>query len=84
MIYKFPLFLILLSFIQLTLGQETPTIEKQYIKSIEKLAKNKKVQKAFEYIKEMDATTMKRHIELTEIEAPPLKKKTGSCVCRLF
>ena len=39
MIYKFPLFLILLSFTQLTLGQETPTIEKQYIKAIEKLAK---------------------------------------------
>ena len=65
MIYKFPLFLILLSFTQLTLGQEIPTIEKQYIKAIEKLAKNKKVQKAFDYIKEMDATTMKRHIKLT-------------------
>lgn len=80
MIYKFLLFLILLSFTQLTSGQETPTIEKQYIKAIEKLAKNKKVQKAFEYIKEMDATTMKRHIELTEIEAPPFKEEKRALV----
>lgn len=53
MTYKLPLFLILLSFSHMTFGQEAPTIEKQYIKAIEKLAKNKKIQKAFEYIKAM-------------------------------
>ena len=45
MTYKLPLFLILLSFSHMTFGQEAPTIEKQYIKAIEKLAKNKKIQR---------------------------------------
>ena len=80
MIYKFPLFIILIGFTQLILGQEPPTTEKKYIRAIDKLVKNKKIQKAFEYIKQMDSTTMERHIELTEIEAPPFKEEKRALV----
>lgn len=52
-------------------AQETPTIEKQYTKEIEKLTKAKKVKAAFEIIKgQMDQTTADL-ITLTEVLAPP-------------
>ncbi|WP_228237562.1 M20/M25/M40 family metallo-hydrolase [Allomuricauda sp. M10] len=52
-------------------AQETPTIEKQYTKEIEKLTKAKKVKAAFEIIKgQMDKTTADL-ITLTEVLAPP-------------
>ncbi|RIV46146.1 M20/M25/M40 family metallo-hydrolase [Flagellimonas pelagia] len=53
------------------MAQETPAIEKQYTKEIEKLTKAKKVKAAFEIIKgQMDQTTAD-HITLTEVLAPP-------------
>ena len=52
-------------------AQETPTIEKQYTKEIEKLTKAKKIKAAFEIIKgQMDQTTANL-ITLTEVLAPP-------------
>ncbi len=41
---------------------------------IEELTKHPKIQKAFQYIKEKDAQTIKDLITLTEIEAPPFKE----------
>lgn len=53
------------------MAQETPVIEKQYTKEIEKLTKAKKVKAAFEIIKgQMDQTTADL-ITLTEVLAPP-------------
>jgi len=46
--YRFSLLIFLLGFTQLTFGQENPSIEKQYTKAIQKLVKNKKIQKAFD------------------------------------
>ena len=56
--HRFSLLLLLLSCNQLSFCQEAPVIEKQYIKAIQKLAKNKKIQKAFEHIQAMDPITM--------------------------
>ena len=78
--YRFSLLILLFSFNQLSFCQEAPIIEKQYIKAIQKLAKNKKIQKAFEHIQAMDPITMERHIELTEIEAPPFKEEKRGLV----
>ena len=78
--YRFSLLIFLLGFTQLTFGQENPSIEKQYTKAIQKLVKNKKIQKAFDHIQEMDSITMERHIELTEIEAPPFKEEKRGLV----
>lgn len=80
MMYRFSLLILLFSFNQLSFCQEAPIIEKQYIKAIQKLAKNKKIQKAFEHIQAMDPITMERHIELTEIEAPPFKEEKRGLV----
>jgi tripeptide aminopeptidase len=78
--HRFSLLLLLLSCNQLSFCQEAPVIEKQYIKATQKLVKNKKVQKAFEHIQRMDRITMERHIELTEIEAPPFKEEKRGLV----
>jgi tripeptide aminopeptidase len=78
--HRFSLLLLLLSCNQLSFCQEAPVIEKQYIKATQKLVKNKKVQKAFEHIQRMDPITMERHIELTEIEAPPFKEEKRGLV----
>lgn len=80
MIFRISLFILLLTTLQLTLGQNTPAIDKLYSKAIQKLTKNKKIQKAFEHIKSIESTTMERHIALTEIEAPPFKEQVRGLV----
>ena len=55
-------------------AQKDVTVEKKYSKTIVRLAKSKKVQAAFNKIKELEPKTTKRHISLTEIEAPPFKE----------
>ena len=49
-------------------------VDKGYTKDIEKLARNTKVKKAFEYIVDIEEKTNRNLIELTEIEAPPFKE----------
>jgi len=49
-------------------------VDKRYIKSIEKLARNVKVKKAFNYIVDIEEKTNTNLIELTEIGAPPFKE----------
>lgn len=46
-----------------------------YSKSIKKISRNAKVKKAFNYIIDIEEKTIKNHIELTEIEAPPFKEE---------
>ncbi|MGB2136867.1 MAG: M20/M25/M40 family metallo-hydrolase [Flavobacteriaceae bacterium] len=55
-------------------AQNEFTIEKKYTQTTKKFLKKSKIKAAFERIALLDATTLKRHIELTEIEAPPFKE----------
>lgn len=52
-------------------AQKSPSIEKKYTKEIDKLAKAKKVQTAFNFITEQEDQTMKDLVTLTEVLAPP-------------
>ena len=61
-------------FCSLLIAQKGPQIEKSYLKTTQKLLKNKKIKAAFNRIEQLDALTVQRHIELTEIEAPPFKE----------
>ena len=63
-----------------TVAQEDPIIDKKYSKAILKLVKNKKIKAAFETIEKIDPKTLQRHIELTEIEAPPFKEEKRAAV----
>ena len=65
-------FLIVSSF---TFAQEVVSVDKGYTKATQKLLKNKKIKAAFNRIEALDQLTVKRHIELTEIEAPPFKEE---------
>jgi hypothetical protein len=67
--------LALLFFSISTSAQQEVSIDKAYIKATQKLLKNKKIKAAFERIEQLDPLTVKRHIELTEIEAPPFKEE---------
>lgn len=49
--------------------------EREYRKVINSLAKKPKVQEAFQTIEELDDQTLKEHIMLTEIPAPPFKEE---------
>ena len=55
-------------------AQKDVIVEKKYSKTVVRLTKSKKVQAAFNKIKELEPKTTKRHISLTEIEAPPFKE----------
>ena len=57
-----------------TFAQEVVSVDKGYTKASQKLLKNKKIKAAFNRIEALDQLTVKRHIELTEIEAPPFKE----------
>ena len=56
-------------------GQSSPSIESKYVKSIAKLKKSKEVKRAFQEILALEDKTLERHIELTEIPAPPFKEQ---------
>lgn len=56
-------------------GQSSPSIESKYVKSIAKLKKSKEVKRAFQEILALEDKTLKRHITLTEIPAPPFKEQ---------
>ena len=80
MIFRPPLFLFFFFFINLSFCQDKTTSEKKYTKSIKRLVKNKKVKAAFEHIVSIETKTLKRHIALTEIEAPPFKEEKRAAV----
>ena len=67
--------LVLLLFSISASAQQEVSIDKAYIKATKKLLKNKKIKVAFDRIEQLDSLTVKRHIELTEIEAPPFKEE---------
>lgn len=61
------------------LGVKGKIVDK-YTREIDKLAKNKKIQEAFESIKKQDARNRKDLITLTEIEAPPFMEEARAKV----
>lgn len=61
------------------LGVKGKIVDK-YTREIDKLAKNKKIQAAFESIKKQDARNRKDLITLTEIEAPPFMEEARAKV----
>ena len=62
-------------------GQSSPRIESKYVKSIAKLKKSKEVKRAFQEILALEDKTLKRHITLTEIPAPPWLWRLGNSNC---
>jgi len=56
-------------------SQDTITEDIKYTKEIRKLANKKQVKTAFQVILDLEPKTIKNHIELTEIEAPPFKEE---------
>lgn len=55
--------------------EEKTSVEPSYQKEIDKLAKNKKVQLAFETIDQLEPTSLKELVELTQIPAPPFAEQ---------
>jgi tripeptide aminopeptidase len=51
--------------------QITAEIEPRYRQEVEQLASRPRVQRAFQVIEELEARTLRDHIELTQIPAPP-------------
>ena len=47
----------------------------KYTREIKRLANIKQVKTAFQLILDLEPKTIKNHVQLTEIEAPPLKKR---------
>ncbi len=70
---KYIIYLILFSF-SFSFCQENE-IEKKYFKEIKTVLKNKKIKKSFEYIIQQEPFTYENLIKLTEIEAPPFKRR---------
>lgn len=69
---------VLLAFLLITAmatAQQQPSIEKQYSREIEKLARTKKVQQAFGLIAAQKEETTQTLIQLTEILAPPFMEE---------
>ena len=56
-------------------SQDKITEDVRYTKEIKKLANKKEVKTAFQVILDLEPKTIKNHIELTEIEAPPFKEE---------
>lgn len=57
------------------IGQSDTTLNPQYLAVIKSLVKNPRIQKAFDIIQAQDAQTLKDHITLTEIPAPPFAEE---------
>ncbi len=69
-------FFLMTGFYSIQAQENETTIDKKYSRQISKLAKNKKIQKAFETIRALEPETHNDLIELTEIPAPPFKEQT--------
>lgn len=74
---KFSSFICLL-LLSVTSVAQKPTVQDAYKTEINAITADKRMQKAFSLIQEMEPTTMKNLIELTEIPAPPfMEEKRG-------
>lgn len=56
-------------------AREKVITEKRYIKEVQSLAKKPAVKKALKTVEELEPQTMRDHIRLTEIPAPPFKEQ---------
>ena len=56
-------------------SQDKITEDVKYTKEIKKLANKKQVKNAFQVILDLEPKTIKNHVQLTEIEAPPFKEE---------
>lgn len=61
-------------------AQDDLIIGKKYTKETQKFLKLKKIKAAFKAIEDLEPLTLKRHITLTEIEAPPFKETKRAVV----
>ena len=77
---KFTLFYIIASIGLGLNAQDDLIIGKKYTKETQKLLKLKKIKAAFKIIEDLEPLTLKRHITLTEIEAPPFKETKRAVV----
>lgn len=75
---KIQVSIFLIAFLLANLPIQAQTIQLQYQKQVEEMAKNPMVKKAFEYIKSIDDQTIKDMIFLTEIPSPSLNEKERS------
>ena len=57
------------------IGQKTTDLDQTFVKEVDKIAKNRGIKRAFEFIDVMEPLTIKDHIHLTEIPAPPFKEE---------
>jgi tripeptide aminopeptidase len=71
-----PFFILSLTF-NISIGQEelSTAVKPTYQKEIDKLVKNKRIQRAFAIIDELEPLTYKNLVELTEIPAPPFMEQ---------
>lgn len=74
---KVSFFIFLLFATETVFAQNEKNISAQapFKKEIDKLSKNDKIQKAFAIIQDLEATSIKELIELTEIPAPPFQEQ---------
>jgi tripeptide aminopeptidase len=74
---KVSFFIFFLFAISTVLAQNEKNISAQapFKKEIDNLSKNDKIQKAFAIIQDLEATSLKELIELTEIPAPPFQEQ---------
>ena len=56
-------------------SQDTIKEDVKYTREIKKIANKKEVKTAFQVILDLEPKTIKNHIELTEVEAPPFKEE---------
>ncbi len=68
-------FILLISVAAFSQDEKIAVAQASYKTEIDKLAADKKIQKAFEVIQELEPTTLKELIELTQIPAPPFQEQ---------
>lgn len=64
-------FLIISIFSSYAQDEKAVSVQSSFKTEIDKITKDKKIQKAFQVIEDLEPTTMKELIELTQIPAPP-------------
>ena len=64
-------FLIIAIFSSYAQDEKAVSVQSSFKTEIDKITKDKKIQKAFQVIEDLEPTTMKELIELTQIPAPP-------------
>lgn len=59
----------------ISMAQQGVHAEKSFLKEVQKLSKRSMITKAFDRIKALEKETLRNHIELTEIAAPPFMEQ---------